>query len=520
MCALLSSSVTNTYSLCSCCTVKFSAELTYFTGEYVNGTGLTTNARHIDGHYTQNRDTTFITSRSLVHAAEYESRLASIGVVDTMISNLIARTRSSDSCTVSLSPIKVRQKDADAFKIAFESQISYKTPYHCYQGNDVHSSSKAPTHVPPLPQSASNTHENHKKHAESQLNEPTTPIHSLFMTLSLFGIIVLSCATIGLFSLSCQSLIGLIFLLVLCVDSIPLTDLDPDGYPTDFQLKGYMCNGHYWFQQEWENDKRKYVNEKRGNNFRRIVWSAAGGKWKCKDNVAGWYGACSDANLFNCNTLNLAIRYEISANQSAGWYRREGTDSNGFNYYGRETTLDRVILYDIDTSRWRVSNAYNGSTIYAICTSVNLFACEWVHTGRTAAPTSQPSSAPTVEPTSQTETPSSAPTVEPTTQTEAPSSSPTSQTAAPSSAPTSQTQAPSTQTETPSSAPTSQTETPSSAPTSQTEAPSSAPTSQTEAPSSAPTSQTQAPSTQTETPSSAPTSQTEAPSSTPTAELT
>eukprot|EP01083_Nonionella_stella_P085839 238132_1 len=97
MCALLSSSVTNTYSLCFCCTVKFSAELTYFTGEYVNGTGLTTNARHIDGHYTQNRDTTFITSRSLVHAAEYESRLASIGVVDTMISNLIARTRSSDS---------------------------------------------------------------------------------------------------------------------------------------------------------------------------------------------------------------------------------------------------------------------------------------------------------------------------------------------------------------------------------------------------------------------------------------
>eukprot|EP01083_Nonionella_stella_P030611 83897_1 len=126
-----------------------------------------------------------------------------------------------------------------------DSPISYKPHYHCYQGDDVHSSSdevdpsKAPTH--PLPQSASNTHENHKKHDESQLNEAITPISDLFMKPSLFGIFALSCATIGLFSLSYQSLIGLILLLVLCVDSIPLTDLDPKGYPTDFQLIGYTC---------------------------------------------------------------------------------------------------------------------------------------------------------------------------------------------------------------------------------------------------------------------------------------
>eukprot|EP01083_Nonionella_stella_P153262 492143_1 len=126
---------TSTSSLCFNCNVKFPAALrflpkTYCSDEVVkHGTGFATKARHIDRHYTQNRDTTFITNISLPHAAEHEWRLSSIGVVvewiDTMINNLIGRKRSSDFHTVSF-PLfaftEVRQKDADAFKSA--------SPYH------------------------------------------------------------------------------------------------------------------------------------------------------------------------------------------------------------------------------------------------------------------------------------------------------------------------------------------------------------------------------------------------------
>eukprot|EP01083_Nonionella_stella_P003884 11175_1 len=171
----------STHSLCLNCNVKFPTEFkffqinelkTYFSDEDVNGTGFKTNARHNDGHYLQNRDTAaFITN------------------------NVICRKISSDSGTVSLSPIiEVRQKDADAFKIA-SSLTSYVPCYHCYQGNDVHSASlpKALTH--PFSQSASNTHTKHKKHVESQRNEGITPIPALFIK-SCIGIIALSCATI------------------------------------------------------------------------------------------------------------------------------------------------------------------------------------------------------------------------------------------------------------------------------------------------------------------------------------
>eukprot|EP01083_Nonionella_stella_P003886 11177_1 len=171
----------STHSLCLNCNVKFPTEFkffqinelkTYFSDEDVNGTGFKTNARHNDGHYLQNRDTAaFITN------------------------NVICRKISSDSGTVSLSPIiEVRQKDADAFKIA-SSLTSYVPCYHCYQGNDVHSASlpKALTH--PFSQSASNTHTKHKKHVESQRNEGITPIPALFIQ-SCIEIIAVSCATI------------------------------------------------------------------------------------------------------------------------------------------------------------------------------------------------------------------------------------------------------------------------------------------------------------------------------------
>eukprot|EP01083_Nonionella_stella_P287882 980011_1 len=227
-------SATCTPSLCLNCSVKFSAELkffsnelkTHFSDEVVNGTDFTTKARHIAGNYTQNKDAvSFITNRLLVHAAEYESRLASIGVVvegewiDTMRNNSIGRKISSDSRTVSLSPITFidsLQKDADAFNIA--------PPYRCYQGNGVHSSSLPPEcagtdgimtraidegegtaqdepDVDPLPQSVSNTHTKRKKHVEFRLNEGITPVSALFTKPciegkpSLFGIIALSCAT-------------------------------------------------------------------------------------------------------------------------------------------------------------------------------------------------------------------------------------------------------------------------------------------------------------------------------------
>eukprot|EP01083_Nonionella_stella_P317443 1155920_1 len=230
-------SATCTPSLCLNCSVKFSAELkffsnelkTHFSDEVVNGTDFTTKARHIAGNYTQNKDAvSFITNRLLVHAAEYESRLASIGVVvegewiDTMRNNSIGRKISSDSRTVSLSPITFidsLQKDADAFNIA--------PPYRCYQGNGVHSSSLPPEcartdgimsraidegegtaqdepDVDPLPQSVSNTHTKRKKHVEFRLNEGITPVSALFTKPciegkpSLFGIIAFNCATIAI----------------------------------------------------------------------------------------------------------------------------------------------------------------------------------------------------------------------------------------------------------------------------------------------------------------------------------
>eukprot|EP01083_Nonionella_stella_P085837 238125_1 len=226
-------SATCTPSLCLNCSVKFSAELkffsnelkTHFSDEVVNGTDFTTKARHIAGNYTQNKDAvSFITNRLLVHAAEYESRLASIGVVvegewiDTMRNNSIGRKISSDSRTVSLSPITFidsLQKDADAFNIA--------PPYRCYQGNGVHSSSLPPEcagtdgimtraidegegtaqdepDVDPLPQSVSNTHTKRKKHVEFRLNEGITPVSALFTKPciegkpSLFGIIAFICS--------------------------------------------------------------------------------------------------------------------------------------------------------------------------------------------------------------------------------------------------------------------------------------------------------------------------------------
>eukprot|EP01083_Nonionella_stella_P005298 15322_1 len=197
--ASLSSSATSKHSLCLNCNVEFSDESkffskelkNYFSDKNVNGTGFTTNARNIDGHYTQNRDTaTFITNRSFVHAAEHELRLLSLRVV------VEARKISSDSRTDSLLPITL-------IEIAL-SQISDAPPDHFHQDNDVNPP-KAPTH--PLAQSASNTY---TKHAESQLNEGITPSPALSIKsciTSLFGIIALHCGIIDIYLFIKSSLI-------------------------------------------------------------------------------------------------------------------------------------------------------------------------------------------------------------------------------------------------------------------------------------------------------------------------
>eukprot|EP01083_Nonionella_stella_P104737 300598_1 len=202
----------------------------------------------------------------------------------------------------------------------------------------------------------------------------------------------------SLLAVHSQLVITLLSVFFLHVSSVPLRDLDLDGYPTDFEVTAYACTGHFWFQQEWVDGKRKYIMDPPYNpetDHRWIFWSAADNAWRCykPQNDIIW-ARCYDTNLFDCND-NLAIRYEISGNQSAGWYRRVNTDGNGFNYYLRETAPDRVILYDSDASQWRISNAYNGSTFYAICTSTNLFECEWIQTGLTADPTDAPTRYPT-----------------------------------------------------------------------------------------------------------------------------
>eukprot|EP01083_Nonionella_stella_P196043 721617_1 len=222
---------TSTSSLCFNCNVKFPAALrflpkTYCSDEVVkHGTGFATKARHIDRHYTQNRDTTFITNISLPHAAEHEWRLSSIGVVvewiDTMINNLIGRKRSSDFHTVSF-PLfaftEVRQKDADAFKSASPYHVHSSSSPKCtstdgnmrrtidegtaLDGPDV-DPPKAPRY--PSPESVSNTHTKRKNHGEYRLNEDTTPIPDLFIKACiesksyLFAIIALSCVAIGIF---------------------------------------------------------------------------------------------------------------------------------------------------------------------------------------------------------------------------------------------------------------------------------------------------------------------------------
>eukprot|EP01083_Nonionella_stella_P103703 296411_1 len=197
------------------------------------------------------------------------------------------------------------------------------------------------------------------------------------------------------------------------ISSIPLTDLDSEGYPTDFEVSGYACEGHFWFQSQWVNGQRKYIMDPpmAPNGDRWIFWTNQTGdsKWQCYKPQNGYYWtSCSDTNLFNCNS-GIIVRYTITATQSGGWYQQLATDDDGFNVYQRETTPFRIIAYDKKNAIWLVSDE---DMIYDACYSVNFFECSWVQTGQTYHPTSSPtlfSLAPSVAPTHVSFSPSESP---------------------------------------------------------------------------------------------------------------
>eukprot|EP01083_Nonionella_stella_P017793 49858_1 len=199
------------------------------------------------------------------------------------------------------------------------------------------------------------------------------------------------------------------------ISSIPLNDLDSEGYPKDFQVFSYACTGHYWFEGHWHNEHRRYViDPPYSPTDRRYIQWASTNQWRCyKPDTNVFFRSCGMTKFFDC-TADFAIRYQIIASQSDGWYRRNGTDTNNNNYYHSESVPRRVIYFDTNASEWHISDEYNGNVIYATCHTLSFFECEWVHTGRTATPTYNPTESPTIGTTSPTEAPFKAVTKQPT----------------------------------------------------------------------------------------------------------